>query len=134
MAADEGGVCPNAGRAMRSSPLRRKAHRFGRRHSQPPIEFPCSAPQRDGKSLNTTGNPANVGPGRLFNRRELLRAAAAGAALAAAGCKTISEPPGPDCDPPSVSGVDWIPDVAHPVAWNEEHLTTADGAPRIMSI
>ena len=73
-------------------------------------------------------------PGRLFDRREFLRAAAAGVALAAAGCKSNPEPPGPDCDPPSVSGVDWIPDVAHPVAWNEEHLTTADGAPRIMSI
>jgi pimeloyl-ACP methyl ester carboxylesterase len=73
-------------------------------------------------------------PGRLLDRRDFLRAAATGAALAAAGCKTIPEPPGPDCDPPSVSGVDWIPDVAHPVAFGEEHLTTADGAPRIMSI
>lgn len=73
-------------------------------------------------------------PGKLFDRREFLRAAAAGAALAAVGCKSIPEPPGPNCDPPSVSGVDWIPDVAHPVAWGEEHLTTADGAPRIMSI
>ena len=43
-------VCPDEGRAMRSSPLRRQAQRFGRRHSQSPIEFPCSAPQRDGKS------------------------------------------------------------------------------------
>ena len=71
--------------------------------------------------------------GTLFDRRDFLRAAA-GAALAAAGCKSTPEPPGPDCDPPSVSGVDWIPDVAHPVAWGEEHLTTADGAPRIVSI
>src|SRR3954466_14470981 len=46
---------------MRSSPLRRQAQRFGRRHSQPSIEFPCSAPQRDGKFHKTTGNPANVG-------------------------------------------------------------------------
>jgi hypothetical protein len=64
MTADKDGVCPDAGRAMRSSPLRRKTHRFGRRHSQPPIEFPCSAPQRDGKSPKTTGNPANVGQDR----------------------------------------------------------------------
>lgn len=49
------------------------------------------------------------------------------------GCVTPG-PPGPDCDPPSVSGVDWIPDVAHPVAWGEEHLTVADGAPRPLSI
>src|SRR3954449_4209722 len=54
-------MCPDEGRAMRSNPLRRQAQRFGRRHSQPPIEFPCSAPQRDGKSPKTTGNPANVG-------------------------------------------------------------------------
>jgi len=43
-------VCPDEGREMRSSPLRRQAQRFGRRHSQPPIEFPCSAPQWDRKS------------------------------------------------------------------------------------
>jgi hypothetical protein len=61
MAADEGGVCPDEGRAMRSSPLRLQAQRFGCRHSQPPTEFPCSAPQRDGKSPKTTGNPANAG-------------------------------------------------------------------------
>lgn len=30
--------------------------------------------------------------------------------------------------------MDWIPDVAHPVAWGEEHLTTADGAPRTLSV
>jgi hypothetical protein len=54
-------VCPDEGRAMRSNPLRRQAQRFGCRHSQPPIEFPCSAPQRDGKSPKTIGNPANVG-------------------------------------------------------------------------
>jgi pimeloyl-ACP methyl ester carboxylesterase len=64
----------------------------------------------------------------------LLRAAAAGAAMTVMGCKPTAEPPGPNCDPPSVSGVGWIPDVAHPVAWGEEHLTTTDGAPRIMSI
>src|SRR3954469_22779449 len=60
MAADEGGGCPDEGRAMRSSPLRLQAQRFGCRHSQPPIEFPCSAPQRDGKSPKMTGHPADV--------------------------------------------------------------------------
>src|SRR5688572_26024647 len=34
-------------------------------------------------------------PGRLFDRREFLRAVAAGAALAAAGCKSNPEPLGP---------------------------------------
>ena len=73
-------------------------------------------------------------PGTTLNRRELLRTAVAGAVLATVGCRSIREPTGPDCDPPSTSGVDWIPDVAHPVAWGEEHLTAADGAPRTMSI
>jgi hypothetical protein len=54
-------MCPDEGRAIRSSPLRRQAHRFGRRHSQSPTKFPCCAPQRDGKFPKTTGNPANVG-------------------------------------------------------------------------
>src|SRR4051812_42635343 len=72
MAADEGGVCPDAGRAMRSSPMRRKAQRFGRRHSWPPIEFPCSPPQRDGKSHKTTGNPANVGLNQWSRKSKVL--------------------------------------------------------------
>ena len=53
-----------------SSALRRPIRRFGCRHSQPPIEFPCSAPQRDGKSPKMTGNPANVG-GMLANREHM---------------------------------------------------------------
>ncbi len=32
-------VRPDEGRAMRSSPLRRQARPFGRRHSQPTIDF-----------------------------------------------------------------------------------------------
>jgi len=54
-------MCPDERRAMRSSPLRRQAQRFDRRHSQPPLKFPCSAPQRDGKSPKITGKPANTG-------------------------------------------------------------------------
>ena len=69
----------------------------------------------------------------LLSRSRLIGAAAAVVAALLAGCRT-PEPPGPECDPPSVSGVDWIPDVAHPVAWGEEHLTTADGAPRTLSV
>jgi len=70
----------------------------------------------------------------LLSRRRLLGGAAAAWAAMLANCRTTPEPPGPDCDPVSVSGVDWIPDVAHPVAWGEEHLTAADGAPRPMSL
>lgn len=66
-------------------------------------------------------------------RRSLGRAFVAAWVGLVAGCATTGRP-GPDCDPPSVSGVDWIPDVAHPVAWGEEHLTTADGAPRTLSV
>ncbi len=68
----------------------------------------------------------------LLSRREFLGCAAAAWAALLAGCTPGTS--GPDCDPPNVSGVDWIPDVAHPVAWGEEHLTTADGAPRTLSI
>lgn len=71
---------------------------------------------------------------RLYDRRELLRTVAASAVLGAAGCTTAGGPAGPECDRPADSGVSWIPDVAHPVAWGEEHLTTADGAPRPLSI
>lgn len=69
----------------------------------------------------------------LLSRRQLLGAAGGAWAALLAGCRA-PEPPGPDCDPPSVSGVDWIPDIAHPVAWGEEHLSTADGAPRTLSL
>ena len=44
-------VCLDHGQAMRSSPLQQQAQRFDRRPSQLPIEFPCSAPQHDGKPL-----------------------------------------------------------------------------------
>src|SRR3954449_402357 len=53
-------VCPDEGRAMRSSPLRRQARRFGRGHNLPPVDFRCSAPQRDGKSPKPNSNPASV--------------------------------------------------------------------------
>ena len=56
---------------MRSNPLRRQAQRFGRRHSQPPIEFPCYAPQRDGKSPKMTGHPS--GGCRLQSSTDPLR-------------------------------------------------------------
>ncbi len=54
-------VCPDEGRTMCFSPPRRQTQRFGRQHSQRPIEFPCSVPQWDEKSPKPTGNPANVG-------------------------------------------------------------------------
>jgi pimeloyl-ACP methyl ester carboxylesterase len=67
-----------------------------------------------------------------FTRRDWLGAAAVWG-LTLAGCQTPG-PAGPECDPPAVSGVDWIPDIAHPVAWGEDHLTAADGAPRTLSL
>src|SRR5262249_17639686 len=72
-------------------------------------------------------------PGRVLSRPQFLGRASAASATLLAGCQNPG-PPGPDCDPPNVSGVDWIPDVAHPVAWGEERLTTADGAPRTLSV
>jgi len=86
-----------------------------------PMRLPPAAPL-----LLTFLSPAGV-------RRPLAGALAAACIGLISGCATMGRP-GPDCDPPSASGVDWIPDVAHPVAWGEEHLTTADGAPRTMSI
>jgi pimeloyl-ACP methyl ester carboxylesterase len=69
----------------------------------------------------------------LLSRRRLLGNAAAAWATLLAGCGPPG-PPGPECDPPEVSGVGWIPDVAHPVAWGEEHLSPADGPPRTLSL
>lgn len=64
------------------------------------------------------------------NRRTLLGLAAAAAVPAC----TRPGAPGEACVLPSVNGVDWTPDVAHPVAWGEDHLGPADGAPRPISI
>lgn len=52
------------------------------------------------------------------------------------GCASLIDDAAGSCpsNPAASGGVDWIPDVAHPVAWGEEHLTTADGAPRTLSI
>jgi hypothetical protein len=49
------------------------------------------------------------------------------------GCTTPG-PGGAACEPPLVNGIDWVPDIAHPVAWGEDHLGPADGAPRPLSI
>lgn len=70
----------------------------------------------------------------MIDRRLFVGSAGAALGLGLAGCKTIPEPPGPPCDPPAVSGVWWIPDIAHPVWWGEEHLTPADGPPRTISL
>jgi pimeloyl-ACP methyl ester carboxylesterase len=73
-----------------------------------------------------------TGAARL-SRSRLLGGLVVACATLLSGCRGPVVP-GPDCDPPGVSGVDWIPDVAHPVAWGEEHLTAADGAPRTLSV
>jgi hypothetical protein len=54
-------VCPDASQAMSSSASSRSVRRFGSRHSRPRTEFPCSAPQRDGKSLQNARQLAKVG-------------------------------------------------------------------------
>lgn len=71
----------------------------------------------------------------LFNRRNALLALGGGAIAAAAGCANPLDPPAP-CpqDPSRNGGVDWYPDAGRPVAWGEEHLTPANGAPMPMSI
>jgi pimeloyl-ACP methyl ester carboxylesterase len=37
-------------------------------------------------------------------------------------------------DPGVSAGINWVPDIGHPVFWGAQELTTADGAPRTMMI
>jgi len=64
----------------------------------------------------------------------MLRTAAAGALVGAAGCTPITPPPDDNLCHLPFDSVDWVPDVGHPVLWGEEHVTPADGAPREMAI
>lgn len=65
-----------------------------------------------------------------FSRRLFLSSSLA----ALAACRP-GDPPAPcPADPSTAGTVTWIPDVGRPVAWGEEHLTEADGAPMPLSI
>jgi dienelactone hydrolase len=65
------------------------------------------------------------------------RVAAAAVVLALLpGCDKLVESVAESCpsDPAESGGIDWIPDVAHPVSFGFQDLGTAQGAPRTMRI
>jgi alpha/beta superfamily hydrolase len=74
------------------------------------------------------------------NRRNFLQAALAVGALPAAmslsGCGPLIDVLGDACpeDPAESGGIDWTPDVLHPVAADSREITEADGAPQAMRI
>ncbi|HCT76864.1 MAG TPA: hypothetical protein DGG94_18250 [Micromonosporaceae bacterium] len=72
-----------------------------------------------------------------MDRRRLLGGLALASTLPLiGGCKEVIEAVAESCpsDPAESGGVDWIPDVGHPLFWGVQELTTADGAPRPMAI
>jgi alpha/beta superfamily hydrolase len=76
----------------------------------------------------------------MTHRRQFLRTAlAAGAslpAMALSGCEDIIKVLAGACpaDPAESGGIDWIPDVLHPVFYGYRDLGTADGAPGTLRI
>lgn len=74
------------------------------------------------------------------NRRSFLQTALAvsalPAALSLAGCESLIDVLGNACpeDPAESGGVDWTPDVLHPVTSDSREITLADGAPLAMRI
>lgn len=76
----------------------------------------------------------------MFSRRRFLRAAiAAGAVPAVAslsGCRALIDALAHACpeNPSESGGVDWTPDVLHPVASGFRDLTVAAGAPQAMRV
>ena len=76
----------------------------------------------------------------MSNRRNFLQAALAvgalPAALSLAGCESLIDVLGDACpeDPAESGGVDWTPDVLHPVTVDAREITVADGAPQAMRI
>lgn len=76
----------------------------------------------------------------MSNRRSFLQAALAVGTLPAvmslAGCESLIDVLGDACpeDPAESGGVDWTPDVLHPVTVDAREITVADGAPQAMRI
>jgi len=76
----------------------------------------------------------------MLNRRRFLQTAltvgALPAALSLSGCESLIDVLGDACpeDAAESGGIDWTPDVLHPVSWASRELTTADGAPQKMRI
>lgn len=73
----------------------------------------------------------------MINRRRFLRTALAGGALVpVAGCDAFFRALGETCpdDPAESGGVDWTPDVLHPVFYGYRDLDAGDGAPSALRI
>jgi len=76
----------------------------------------------------------------MTNRRRFLQTALAvgtlPAALSLSGCESLIDVLGDACpeDPAESGGIDWTPDVLHPVSWASSEPTAADGAPQKMRI
>lgn len=76
----------------------------------------------------------------MSNRRRFLQTALAAGALPAAaslsGCRALIDVLGDACpeDPAESGGIDWTPDVLHPVSFGSQEYTMADGAPQPMRV
>jgi pimeloyl-ACP methyl ester carboxylesterase len=76
---------------------------------------------------------------RHFLRRALTLgaiSAAVPAAMSLSGCKSLIDVLGQACpeDPSESGGIDWTPDVMHPVFFGLKDYTTADGAPSTLRV
>lgn len=66
-----------------------------------------------------------------LDRRQYLRAMLAAAAVSLTGCGSTQTCPD---DPNESAGVDWTPDILHPMFWGFQDLDVANGAPRPLRI
>ena len=69
-------------------------------------------------------------------RRRFLQAALAAGILPLAGCRELIDIIGSACpeDPADTGGIDWTPDVLHPVFYGVQHFTAGQGAPGTLSV
>lgn len=75
-------------------------------------------------------------PNRRYFLKSALALSALPAALSLSGCESLIDVLGNACpeDPSESGGVDWTPDVLHPVTVGSREITTADGAPQAMRV
>ena len=75
-------------------------------------------------------------PDRRHFLRRALALGALPAALTLSGCKSLIDVLGQACpeDPSESGGIDWTPDVMHPVFFGFKDYTTADGAPSTLRV
>jgi len=73
---------------------------------------------------------------RTIGRRQCMRSMLAAGALSLTGCESLIRAVAETCpeDPAESGGVDWTPDVLHPVFYGFQDLDPADGAPATLRI